>query len=243
MVISSREAMPERPLCSSSHQSLCPLLTSHCFWQLYLCYGFSFTVSCLPFLYPLPPSFSVVSSLPLHRLHPMTFCKHFIREPLVFSKTWRQTDRAAVNRAGGWGDRGSRSVEGFAPTTMWLKFLQHRFKYWIGWLWRVGDSCEAQDARTLRTLWAHTHTHAQTGTRTHTQIHTFLHISWTDCRRATPWARLFELLQQKNALWRNEHSNKMLTIAKEVRKVRDSQPGPHWSSNQFHIFLFLVKTV
>lgn len=64
-----------------------------------------------PFPSPLPPSLSVVGSPPLHRLHPMTFCKHFIREPLVFSKAPRQTDRAAVNRAGG--NRGSRSVESF----------------------------------------------------------------------------------------------------------------------------------
>lgn len=64
------------------------------------------------FLFPCLP-LSVVGSPPLHRLHPMTFCKHFIRELLVFSKALRQTDRAAVNRAG---NRGSGAVESFTQS-------------------------------------------------------------------------------------------------------------------------------
>lgn len=43
----------------------------------------------------------------------MTFCKHFIRELLVFSKALRQTDRAAVNRVG---NRGSGAVESFTQS-------------------------------------------------------------------------------------------------------------------------------
>lgn len=110
-VVWRRERLQEE----RSHRSLCPLLTLHCFWQLYLCYGFSFTLSHLSFpLFfssPCLPLSVVGSPLPLRRLHPMTFCKHFIRKPLVFSKVLRQTDRAAVNRAR---NRGSRSVESFA---------------------------------------------------------------------------------------------------------------------------------
>lgn len=65
-----------------------------------------FLHSCPVSLFLSPPPLSlplcaVVDSPPLRRLHPLTFCKHFIREPLVFSKAPRQTDRAAVNRAQG----------------------------------------------------------------------------------------------------------------------------------------------
>lgn len=48
----------------------------------------------------LPASLSRSAPLPSVVLTPITFCKHFIREPLVFSKAPRQTDRAAVNRTG-----------------------------------------------------------------------------------------------------------------------------------------------
>lgn len=75
---------------------------------------------------PPPPSFSVVGSLPLRRRHPVTFCKHFIRERLVFSKTPRQTDRAAVNRSRE-GNEGAHQWKGWPATTMWPKFLRRGF--------------------------------------------------------------------------------------------------------------------
>lgn len=51
---------------------------------------------------PFPPLAIPVVGSP--RLQPSDlFCKRFIREPLVFSKAPRQTDRAAVNRARGGG--------------------------------------------------------------------------------------------------------------------------------------------
>ena len=97
-------------LCSSRASSVSPANSALLLTAVFVLWIFLHSVPS-PFPSPLPPSLSVVGSPPLHRLHPMTFCKHFIREPLVFSKAPRQTDRAAVNRAGG--NRGNRSVESF----------------------------------------------------------------------------------------------------------------------------------
>lgn len=146
----------------------------------------------------LPPS--VVGSLPLHRLHPMTFCKHFIREPLVFSKALRQTDRAAVNRAGG--TEGADQWKASLRTTMWLNFVQHRFNvYWMGWLWRVGDSCEAREMGECYGC-AHTHTH----------FYAF-HKVTVEKRRTALRACLAVVLR-----WRKERSDKMLRFSGEAER-------------------------
>lgn len=133
-VVWRRERLQEE----RSHRSLCPLLTLHCFWQLYLCYGFSFTLSHLsfpPFFFLLPASLFQSSALPslsvASTLWP--FVSTSSESRWCFLKCCdKLTGQPSIER----GTEGADQWKASLRTTVPLNFLRRCFNVY----WR--DGCE-----------------------------------------------------------------------------------------------------